>query len=96
MPPKLLANPVDEDRTESSKKIDCALYYLRSGKTMGGDGGPSRDSKIRWRAPRAALDQGIFIATPDFSRDANDYVSKIRSKIVLIDGSRLPELMVCG
>jgi restriction system protein len=27
-------------------------------------------------------------------RDANDYVSKIGSKIVLIDGSRLTELMI--
>ncbi|MEA3145679.1 MAG: restriction system protein, partial [Verrucomicrobiota bacterium] len=36
----------------------------------------------------------IFITTSDFSRDANDYVSKIGSKIVLIDGPRLAELMV--
>jgi restriction endonuclease Mrr len=28
------------------------------------------------------------------SRDASDYVSKIGSKIVLIDGSRLAELMI--
>jgi restriction system protein len=34
--------------------------------------------------------KGIFITTSDFSRDANDYVSKI----VLIDGSRLAELMI--
>jgi restriction system protein len=38
--------------------------------------------------------KGIFITMSDFSRDANDYVSKIGSKIVLIDGSRLAELMV--
>src|SRR6202051_539116 len=37
--------------------------------------------------------KGIFITTSDFSKDANDYVSKIGSKIVLIDGSRLAELM---
>jgi hypothetical protein len=29
--------------------------------------------------------KGIFITTSDFSRDANDYVAKIGSKIVLID-----------
>jgi restriction endonuclease Mrr len=34
------------------------------------------------------------ITRSDFSRDANDYVSKIESKIVLIDGSKLAELMV--
>jgi restriction system protein len=38
--------------------------------------------------------KGIFITTSDFSRDANDYVSRIGSKIVLIDGSKLAELMV--
>ena len=38
--------------------------------------------------------KGIFITTSDFSRDANDYVSKFGSKIVLIDGSRLAELMI--
>jgi restriction system protein len=38
--------------------------------------------------------KGIFITTSDFSRDAIDYVSKIGSKIVLIDGSRLAELMI--
>jgi restriction system protein len=38
--------------------------------------------------------KGIFITTSDFSRDANDYVSKIGNKIVLIDGSRLAALMV--
>jgi restriction system protein len=38
--------------------------------------------------------KGIFITTSDFSRDVNDYVSKIGSKIGLIDGSRLAELMI--
>jgi restriction system protein len=37
----------------------------------------------------------LISSTSDFSRDANDdYVSKIGSKIVLIDGSRLEKLMV--
>jgi predicted helicase len=38
--------------------------------------------------------KGIFITTSDFSRDADEYVAKIGSKIVLIDGSRLAELMI--
>jgi restriction system protein len=38
--------------------------------------------------------KGIFITSSDFSRDANDYVTKIESKIVLIDASRLAELMI--
>jgi restriction system protein len=59
---------------------------------MGRDGGPSGDSKIRWRLHGQHATKGIFITTSDFSRDANDYVSKIGSKIVLVDGSRLAEL----
>ncbi|WP_349257720.1 restriction endonuclease [Povalibacter sp.] len=38
--------------------------------------------------------KGIFITTSDFSREANEYVSKIDSKIVLIDGKSLARLMI--
>jgi len=38
--------------------------------------------------------KGIFITTSDFSRDANEYVSRIDSKIVLIDGKTLARLMI--
>lgn len=38
--------------------------------------------------------KGIFITTSDFSRDAQDYASRIESKIVLIDGDTLAQLMI--
>lgn len=38
--------------------------------------------------------KGIFITTSDFSREAEDYVAKIDSKIVLIDGEQLAQLMI--
>lgn len=38
--------------------------------------------------------KGIFITTSDFSREAMDYVSRIDSKIVLIDGKTLARLMI--
>ena len=38
--------------------------------------------------------KGIFITTSNFSRDALDYVKNIESKIILIDGQRLAELMI--
>ena len=39
--------------------------------------------------------QGVSSRSPLFhSRESNDYVSKIESKIVLIDGSKLAELMI--
>jgi restriction system protein len=38
--------------------------------------------------------KGIFITTSDFSKDATDYVSRIDSKIILIDGATLAKLMI--
>jgi restriction system protein len=38
--------------------------------------------------------KGIFITTSDFSRDAIEYATRIDSKIVLIDGDQLAELMI--
>lgn len=38
--------------------------------------------------------KGIFITTSTFSQDALDYVARIDSKIVLIDGDRLAQLMI--
>jgi len=38
--------------------------------------------------------KGVFITTSSFSKDALDYVSRIDSKIVLIDGPTLARLMI--
>lgn len=38
--------------------------------------------------------KGIFITTSDFSREAEDYPSRIDSKIVLINGHQLAQLMI--
>ena len=38
--------------------------------------------------------KGIFITTGTFSTEAKDYVSKIESKIVLIDGKLLTTYMI--
>ena len=38
--------------------------------------------------------KGIFITTSSFSREAQDYVSRIDSKIVLIDGEQLAQFMI--
>ncbi len=38
--------------------------------------------------------KGIFITTSTFSEGARDYVSRIESKIVLIDGETLAQLMI--
>lgn len=38
--------------------------------------------------------KGIFITTSSFTREAREYVTNIETKIVLIDGSQLAELMI--
>ncbi len=38
--------------------------------------------------------KGIFITTSKFSKEAHDYVSRIDSKIILIDGEQLAQLMI--
>ena len=38
--------------------------------------------------------KGIFITTSDFTKDAVEYVSRIETKIILLNGSRLTELMI--
>lgn len=38
--------------------------------------------------------KGIFITTSDFTEEAMDFVSRIPTKIVLIDGEKLAELMI--
>jgi restriction system protein len=37
---------------------------------------------------------GIFITTSDFSKEAFDYVSRIETKIVLIDGKQLAQYII--
>ena len=38
--------------------------------------------------------KGVFITTSNFSNEARDYVSRIESKIVLIDGEELAQFMI--
>jgi restriction system protein len=38
--------------------------------------------------------KGIFITTSDFSREASDYAARIDSKIVLIDGEHLAQMLI--
>lgn len=38
--------------------------------------------------------KGVFITTSRFSKDAQEYITKIEKKVVLIDGKQLAELMI--
>ena len=38
--------------------------------------------------------KGVFVTTSDFSREAQDYLTKVQHRIVLINGDRLAQLMI--
>ena len=38
--------------------------------------------------------KGVFITTSDFTKEAKDFAEKIDSKIILINGEELAELMI--
>ena len=38
--------------------------------------------------------KGVLITTATFSKDAEDYITRIERKIVLVDGQRMAELMI--
>ena len=61
---------------------------------MSCDCGPTGNSNVCWRTAWPTRKQGDFPHHFGFFERCNDYVSKIGSKIVLIDGSRLAELMI--
>jgi restriction system protein len=48
----------------------------------------------RWTLQGQRAKKGIFITTSNFSKDALEYAQKIESKIILIDGKQLAQLMI--
>ena len=74
-------------------RLGLAVIYVQAKRWAGTVGRPEIQ-KFAGALHGQHASKGIFITTSDFSRDAHDYVSKIGSKIVLIDGERLAELMI--
>jgi restriction system protein len=54
----------------------------------------SRATKICWSITGPKSKKRNFITTGSFSRDALEFSSRIDSKIVLIDGKKLVDLMI--
>lgn len=40
------------------------------------------------------MSRPLFVTTSDFSKDAQDHVSRVQQRIVLINGQRLADLML--
>jgi restriction system protein len=74
-------------------RLGLDAIYIQAKRWEGTVGSPKvREFAGALQGQRAK--KGIFITTSDYSKDALDYVSRIDSKIVLIDGTMLAGLMI--
>lgn len=69
-------------------RLGLNIIYLQAKRWTAGTVGRLEIQKF------ARARKGIFLTTSAFTNDARDYVSMIESKIILLDGKRLAELMI--
>jgi restriction system protein len=74
-------------------KLGLGIIYIQAKRWQGTVGRPEIQ-KFAGALLGQQAKKGIFITTSSFSTDAENYVKNLDSKIVLIDGQRLAELMV--
>jgi restriction system protein len=74
-------------------KLGLDVVYIQAKKWKGQIGRPEIQ-KFAGALQGQRARKGIFIATSSFSSQARDYVAKIESKIILIDGVMLANLMI--
>ena len=74
-------------------RLGLDIIYIQAKKWDGTVGRPEIQ-KFAGALQGQRAKKGIFIATSEFSKDAYDYVAKIDSKIVLIDGQQLSQFMI--
>ncbi len=74
-------------------RLGLDIIYIQAKKWDGTVGRPEIQ-KFAGALQGQRARKGIFITTSDFSKDAYDYVAKIDSKIVLIDGQQFSQFMI--
>jgi restriction system protein len=74
-------------------KLGLDTIYVQAKKWEGSVGRPEIQKFVGALAGQGAK-KGIFITTSRFSSEAKEYVPKNETKIVLIDGERLVDLMI--
>lgn len=74
-------------------RLGLDIIYVQAKRWEGNIGRPEIQ-KFAGALQGQRAKKGIFITTSDFSKDALDFVSKIDSKIILIDGDQLAEYMI--
>jgi restriction system protein len=77
---------IDEDR------LGLDVIYLQAKRWEGGVGRPEIQKFVGALQGQRAR-KGIFLTTSHFTKDAEDYVTRIDSRIILVDGRRLASLM---
>lgn len=94
---KALGKSGDEgiDGTIKEDKLGLDIIYIQAKRWRPGNivGRPELQKFVGALAGQGAK-KGIFITTSSFSREAADYTPRNETKIVLIDGQQLAELMI--
>jgi restriction system protein len=95
MPVRLSAKSGDEglDGVIKEDRLGLEIIYLQAKRWTATVGRPEIQ-KFAGALHGQHANKGIFITTSDFSREAHEYVARIGSKIVLIDGFTLAQLMI--
>lgn len=83
------------DGTIKEDKLGLDIIYIQAKRWQPGNvvGRPELQKFVGALAGQGAK-KGIFITTSSFTRDALDYVPRNETKIVLVDGDRLAQLMI--
>ncbi len=74
-------------------KLGLDIIYIQAKRWEGTVGRPEIQ-KFAGALQGQRARKGIFITTSNFTKDALNYVENIGTKIILIDGQRLAELMI--
>ena len=75
-------------------KLGLDIIYIQAKRWDDGVVGRPEIQKFVGALAGHRAKKGIFLTTSNFSKEARDYISTIDSKIVLIDGEQLANLMI--
>jgi restriction system protein len=81
------------DGTIKEDKLGLDVIYVQAKKWEGTVGRPEIQ-KFAGALQGQRANKGVFITTSSFTREAKDFASSITSKIILVDGEQLVQLMV--
>jgi len=74
-------------------RLGLDIIYIQAKRWEGTVGRPEIQKFVGALTGQRAK-KGLFISTSEFSQDAKDYVSRIDTKVVLIDGAMLAQFMI--